>query len=160
KIVEEYNDNTIAQTDAEGLAIVGRAAHLLRSPKDANQAFNESERADKHRFETLLWRGELFLEKYDPGHAGEGVREARQIAPQHAQALLLMARIELDSSLDFEAADKNIKAALAVNPKATGAYAVKAGLALRDMDLADADKAIAAGLAINPNDLELLSMKA
>src|SRR5262249_6357527 len=50
--------------------------------------------------------------------------------------------------------------ALAVNPKLTGAFAVKAGLALRDMDLADADKAIAAGLAVNPNDLELLSLKA
>jgi cellulose synthase operon protein C len=42
KIVEEYNDGSIANGDAEGLAIVGRAAHLLRSAKDANTAFNES----------------------------------------------------------------------------------------------------------------------
>src|SRR5262249_14354569 len=40
------------------------------------------------------------------------------------------------------------------------AYAVKAGLALRDSELEDADKAIAAGLAINPNHLELLSLRA
>src|SRR5437762_1353855 len=67
KIVEEYNDGSIANADAEGLAMVGRAAHLLRSPKDANTAFNESERASKPnpRVETLLWRADLFLDKYD-----------------------------------------------------------------------------------------------
>ena len=160
KIIEEYNDQTIASSDAEGLAIVGRTAHLLRSPKDANTAFNESERVDKKRFETLLWRGELFLEKYDPGHAEEVLREALAIAPKSAQAMILLARIKLDSALDFDAADKLVNDALAINPKLASAYAVRAGLALRDMDLAATDKAIAAGLAINPNDLELLSLKA
>ena len=80
KIVEEYNDGTIANSDAEGLAMVGRAAHLLRSPKDANAAFNESERAGK-RVETLAWRAELFSDKYDPGHAGEVLGEGSPIAP-------------------------------------------------------------------------------
>ncbi len=160
KIVEEYNSGGIPSTDAEGLAMVGRAAHLLRSPKDANQAFNESERVDKHRFETLLWRSELFLEKYDPGHADEAVKEALSIAPKHAASLVLQARVKLDQALDFDAAEKLVKDALAVNPKITGAFAVRAGLALRDMDLAAADAAVAAGLAINPNDLELWSLRA
>ena len=160
KIVEEYNNGGIPNTDAEGLAMVGRAAHLLRSPKDANTAFNESERADKHRFETMLWRSELFLEKYDPGHADEAVKEALAIAPKHAAALVLSARVKLDQALDFDAAEKLIKEALAINPKLTAAYAVRAGLALRDMDIAAADAAIAAGFAINPNDLELWSLKA
>ncbi len=160
KIIEEYNDQTIASNDAEGLATVGRTAHLLRSAKDANTAFNESERADKKRFETLMWRGELFLEKYDPGHAEEVVKEALVIAPKSAAAMILMARVKLDQALDFDAAEKLVNDALAINPKLTSAFAVRAGLALRDMDLAIADKAIAAGLAINPNDLELLSLKA
>ena len=47
KVIEDYNDNTVTSTDAEGLAQVGRAAFLLRSPKDANTAFKESERADR-----------------------------------------------------------------------------------------------------------------
>ena len=54
KVIEDYNDGTITGQDAEGNAHVGRAAFLLRSPKDANTAFKESERADKKRVETLL----------------------------------------------------------------------------------------------------------
>jgi tetratricopeptide (TPR) repeat protein len=163
KIVEEYNDGSIPSSDAEGLAIVGRAAHLLRSPKDANTAFNESERASKGsgaRVETLRWRAELFLDKYDPGHAEEALREAREIAPHDPRVLVALARVKLDETLDFDAADKLVKDALAVNPKLTAAFAVNAGLALHDMDLAASDAATSAGLAVNPNDLELLSLRA
>jgi Tfp pilus assembly protein PilF len=163
KIAQEYNDEVqkgVQVLDAEGLAMVGRAAHLLRYPKDANTAFNESERKDKQRVETLLWRGALFLEKYDPGHAEEVLREALKIAPNRADAKVLMARVKLDQALDFGAAEKLVADALKVNPGLADAHAVKAGLALRDMELDAADKAIAAGLAINPNHLELLSLRA
>ncbi|HEY8073586.1 MAG TPA: tetratricopeptide repeat protein [Labilithrix sp.] len=160
KVVDEYNDGSVSNNDAVGLAEIGRAAFLLRSPKDANQAFNESERIDKKRVETLLWRAELFLDKYDPGHAEEVVREALQIAPHRADALVLMARVKLDQALDFEAAEKLVKEALGVNPHHAGAFAVRAGLSLRDMDIAGSDKALAEGLANDPNDLELLSLKA
>jgi cellulose synthase operon protein C len=160
KVIEDYNDNTITQNDAEGLAQVGRAAFLLRSPKDANTAFKESERADKKRVETLLWEAELFLDKYDPGHAAEVTKEALDIAPKRADALVMMARVKLEQTMDFDDADKLVKEALAVNPRHAGAFAVRAGLALRDMDIARTDKAIADGLASNPNDLELLSLKA
>ncbi len=160
KVIEDYNDNTITSKDAEGLAQVGRAAFFLRSPKDANTAFKESERADKKRVETLLWEAELFLDKYDPGHAAEVTKEALAIAPKNADALVTMARVKLEQTLDFDDAEKLVKEALAINPKHTGALAVRAGLALRDMDIQSADKAIAEGLASNPNDLELLSLKA
>ncbi len=160
KIIEDYNDGSITNTDAEGNALVGRAAYLLRSPKDANQAFNESERADKKRVETLLWRAELFLDKYDPGHAEEVTREALSLAPKRAAGLVTMARVKLDQTLDFGEADKLVKEALAIDPKHTDAFAVRAGLALRDMDIAGAERAIAEGLTINPNHLELLSLRA
>lgn len=160
KIIEDYNDGSIANNDAEGNALVGRAAYLLRSPKDANQAFNESERADKKRVETLLWRAELFLDKYDPGHAEEVTREALAIAPKRADALVMMARVKLDQTLDFGEGEKLAKEALAVNPKHAGAFAVRAGIALRDMDIAGTEKAIADGLAIDPTNLELLSLRA
>ena len=160
KVIEDYNDNTITQTDAEGLSQVGRAAFLLRSPKDANTAFKESERADKKRVETLLWEAELFLDKYDPGHASEVTKEALALAPKRADALVMMARVKLEQTLDFDDADKLVKEALSINPRHAGAFAVKAGLALRDMDIAGTDKAIAEGLSANSADLELLSLKA
>ena len=160
KVIEEYNDGTITGTDAEGNAHVGRAAFLLRSPKDANTAFKESERADKKRVETLLWAAELFLDKYDAGHAEEEIKEALAVAPKRADAIVALARVKLDQTLDFEEGEKLAKQALAINPKHTGALAVRAGIALRDMDIAGAEKAIAEGLAVDPNHLELLSLKA
>ena len=160
KVVDEYNDGSLKPQDAEGFAHVGRAAFLLRYPKDANTAFKDSERADKKRVETLLWAAELFLDKYDAGHAEEELKEALAVAPKRADILVALARVKLDQSLDFEEGEKLVKQALAINPKHTGALAVRAGIALRDMDIAGAERAIAEGLAVNPNDLELLSLKA
>ncbi|MBX3190434.1 MAG: tetratricopeptide repeat protein [Labilithrix sp.] len=160
KVIDEYNDNTITGQDAEGFGHVGRAAFLLRSPKDANTAFKESERADKKRVETLLWAAELFLDKYDPGHAEEELRDALAVAPKRADTIVLLARVKLDQTLDFEEGEKLVKQALAINPRHTGALAVRAGIALRDMDIQGAEKAIAEGLAVNPNHLELLSLRA
>ncbi|WP_394823838.1 tetratricopeptide repeat protein [Pendulispora albinea] len=159
-IIQEYNDNTIGDRDAEGLASVARAAYLLRSPKDANNAFNESERVDKKNVTTLLWRAEVFLDKYNPGDAEQVVKEALAISPKRADALVAMARVKLEQTLDFESAEQLVKDALAVHPKHVGAYAVRAGLALHDMDLVGAESAIAAGMQINPNDLELWSLRA
>jgi tetratricopeptide (TPR) repeat protein len=160
KVIEEYNDGSITQTDAVGFADVGRAAFLLRHAKDANQAFKESERADKKRVETLLWEAELFLDKYDPGHAAEVTKEALDIAPKRADALVMMARVKLEQTMDFDDADKLVKEALTVNPHHAGAFAVQAGLALRDMDIKSTDKSIADGLSNDPSNLELLSLKA
>jgi len=166
KFAEEYKDDSpagISDRDAEGLAMVGRAMVLLRSPKDANKAFNESERVASGanaRVETLLWRAELFLDKYDAGRAEELTREALKISPNRADLLVMLARIKLDQSYDFDAAEELTKKALAINPKLTEAYAVRAGIALRDMDIEASERALADGFAVNPNDLELWSIKA
>ncbi len=161
KIAEAYNDDTINEKNPEGLAIVARAAHLLRVPRDANEAFKEALAAGGNKsVETLLWHGELFLDKYDPGNAGVSVRDALKLAPKDPRVHVAMAHIKLESSMDFAAAESEIKEALEVNPNLVSAYAIRVGLALRTMDIAAADAAIAKGLAIDPTDLEMLSMKA
>lgn len=159
-IIQDYNNDAIRTNDSEGLALVGRAAHLLRSARDANDAFNQSEHAGSPRVETLLWRADLFLEKYDPGHAEEVVRDALKIAPNHPDAQVMLARIKLEQALDFDAAEAAIAKALATNPKHAGAFAVRAGLALRDFDLSAAEAAIGEGLRSSPGDLGLLSTRA
>lgn len=53
-----------------------------------------------------------------------------------------------------------MREALAVNPNLASAYAVKAGLALRDLDIEAANAPPSARLQVNPQDLELLAMKA
>ncbi|MBS2018401.1 MAG: tetratricopeptide repeat protein [Deltaproteobacteria bacterium] len=160
KIVQEYNDDDITERDAEGLAYAARATFLLGAVKDSNTLFKKAEDVDKSRVEPFLWAAELFLDKYDAGHAEEELKDAFKIAPKHPDALIAHARVKLDQSLEFEEAEKIVKQVLAINPKHTGALGVRAGIALRDMDIAGAEKAIAEGLAVNPNDLELLSLKA
>jgi tetratricopeptide (TPR) repeat protein len=160
KIVEEYNNDKIADTDAEGLAILGRALFLLRSFKESNKMLLKAEAVDKKRVETLLFSAELFMDKYDPGHAEETTKLALTAAPKHADAIALMARIKLEQSLDFDAADTLAKEALDVNPVLPEAFAIKAGIALRDMELSAADGFIQRGLATDPGNLELLSLRA
>jgi tetratricopeptide (TPR) repeat protein len=160
KIIDEYNTDAIRSPDAEGLAIVGRAAYLLRSPKDANQAFNESERIDKTAVDMLLWRAELFEDKYNPGDAEGAIKDALRVAPHRADAIAFYARLKLDEILDFDGADRLLKEALTINPALSSVYAVRAAIALRDMDLVASESAIATGLRLNPNDTELWSLRA
>ncbi|HEX4478337.1 MAG TPA: tetratricopeptide repeat protein, partial [Polyangiaceae bacterium] len=156
-LIEQYNHDAI---DAQALPLVGRAAYLLRSPADANDAFNEAERAGPASAETLLWRAEVFLENYDPGHAEEVVAEVLGTAPHNPEALAWMAEVKLASNLDFDAAEKLAREALAQNPNLAHAHFVLGGIALRDMDLDGAERHIADGLRVNPRDLDLLSLHA
>lgn len=160
-LIADYNADTITSSDAEGLSMVGRAAHLLRSARDANDAYNDAEKAGaKERVETLLWRAELFLDKYDPGHAGQVVAEAEKLAPKDPRVRIAKARVLLETAMDFEAAESELRRALEVNPKLAEAYFVRAGLELRDLEIEAADRAADEGLKINPRDLDLLAMKA
>jgi cellulose synthase operon protein C len=159
-LIEDYNADRVPETDGPGLMRVGRAAHLLRSPKDANDAFDQAERAEPGSVRTLLYRAELYLEKYDPGHAEEVLTEALQIAPQHPEANMLLAEVRLAQALDFDEAERLARLSLSQNPKLTHAYFVLAGIAVRDQDLAAADRYVAEGLKANPRDLPLLSMRA
>ncbi|HEY3495365.1 MAG TPA: tetratricopeptide repeat protein [Polyangiaceae bacterium] len=159
-VIDDYNEERIAKDDGHGFALVGRAAHLLRSARDANDAFGEAEATGVHDQALLLWRAELFLEKYDPGHAEEVLRDVFERAPQQPQALVLLARVRLDQAFDFVEAERLARAALAINPKLASAYFVLAGIALRDMEPDLAHRHIADGLAARPGDLDLLSMRA
>ena len=161
QVTEDYNNDKITLHDPVGLSLVGRAAFLLRSPKDAREAFGQAERAGAKKFvETLVDEAEMYLDKYNPRDAGACVKDALKIAPRDPDAHVAMARVKLENNMDFDAAESEVRQALDVNPSHAGAYFVRAGLALRDMDIAAADQAADRGLAVDPSDLELLSMKA
>ena len=160
RVIDAYNDGTIGERDAEGLAFVAEAAWGLGSARDANDAFQQSVAADGERVETQLAWAELFLTKYDAGHAEEGVREAFAVNPRDPVAHALMARIRIAQSFDFAEAARHVERALEVHPTLPLALSTKAGLALRDLDVETADAILDAGLAAHPTDLELLSMKA
>lgn len=160
EVVGAYNDERIAEGDGRSLALVGRAAHLMRSPHDANDAFDAAETATPNDVRTLLWRAELFLEKYDLAHASEVLEEALALAPHHPEALVSTAQLRLAETLDFDAAVRLAKEALTVDPRLSSAYFVLGGVALRDEDPNGAEAQANAGLRFNPRDLELLSLRA
>ncbi|MCB9592237.1 MAG: tetratricopeptide repeat protein [Sandaracinaceae bacterium] len=159
-LIQAYNDESIRPQDAEGLGYVAVAAHLLNSPHDANDAFQESTRADPRRVETQLDWAELFMSHWDPGHAEESVRAALDVNPNSPRARALLARLMLDQSLDFTHAEEELARALAVNPNLVMAHVTRAGIAIRDMDLSAADQHLERALAVDPNDLEALSVRA
>lgn len=159
-LVEDYNQDRIKDDDGPGLALAARAAWLLRSPKDANTLFDAAEHAASTDPRVLLWRTELFLEKYDPGHAEETLNERLRIAPRDPEALTWLAKVRLDQALDFDEAERLARLALSQNPKHAPAFFVLAGIALRDMELESADRLIDEGLRGNPRDLPLLSLRA
>lgn len=160
RLIQSYNDQTITDRDGEGLAYVGMAARALGSYQDANDAFRESARAAPDRVETQLEWAQLFLEKYDAGHAEECVRDALRVNPESPLAHTLMARIRLEQAFDFPAANRELDHALRVNPSLVIAHVTRGGIALRDMDLAAADRHLDAALAVDPEDLEALSVRA
>ncbi|MFO0661952.1 MAG: tetratricopeptide repeat protein [Polyangiaceae bacterium] len=159
-IIQDFNDKKITTKDAEGMALVGRAAHLLRSKRDANEAFDDAERAGNKTVELKLWRAALFLEAYNYGRAEEAVRDALKIAPDNAASHITMAHVKLEQALDFDAAEQEVNLALAVDKVQPDAFFIRAGSALRDMELTQADKHLDEGLALDAKNLELLSMKA
>jgi tetratricopeptide (TPR) repeat protein len=159
-VVEDYNADRITDSDADGMTSVGRAAQLLGSAHDANDAFNAAERAGSPPARTLLYRADLFLEKNDPGHAEEVLADLLTQNPNDPEALVALARVRLAQALDFDEAEKLSQQALKVNPKLPSAYMVLANIALRDEDLELADQRVQQGLRGNPRDLELLSMRA
>ena len=158
-IVNAYNDDRIKDSDGAGMALVGRAAQLLRSPKDANDAYDAAERALPGDTQTLLYRASLFLDKYDPGHAEEVLNEILGKAPAQPDALLLLARVKLAQALDFDEAERLARAALSVNPKAGAAYAILVGISLRDGELSRAAEQLTEGSIAAPGNLELLSLR-
>lgn len=159
-VIDDYNEERIVESDSDGMSYVGRAAHLLRSPEDANEAFNLAEQATPEPSpQVLLWRVELFLEHHDPGHAEEILAELLERNPNHARGLAWMGAVKLEQALDFDEARRLVEQALRINPHSTAARAVLASIALRDMHLARAESEIAKGLEHNPNDLELLSLR-
>lgn len=160
RLIEAYNDGTIGPRSAEGLSYVAMAAWGLGSVQDANDAFRESAAADATRVETQVEWAQLFLEKYDAGHAEESIQDALEHNPESATAHAVMARIRIEQSFDFAAATAYSERALEIAPDLVMAHVTLAGMDLRDLDFAAADAHLNRALQVNPNDLETLSARA
>jgi tetratricopeptide (TPR) repeat protein len=160
QLADAYNEGAIAETDAEGLAAVAGAVAALEYWQDANETFATATKVDPQRVETQTEWARLFLDKYDPGHAEECLRQALKVNPHSAEAHLLLARVRMAQSFDFRAAVAELEAALATNPRLAEAYAFRATLAARDRDWEAAQQDVARALAIDGDDAYALAVRA
>ena len=157
---DDYNNGDVKDEDSVGMALVGRATELLRAWHNADDSYKQAEHDDDRNTRAHMWHAMLDLGKFNIAGAERHVRAVLKVEPKNPDAIVLMARIKLQQTMDFDTAEGLLKDALAVNPKQVGAHAVRAGLALHDMDIKTAESELAAGFAVDPNDLELWSLKA
>jgi len=156
----DYRNDTIKDDDSVGMSLVGRATELMRAWHNADDSYNTAEKDDPRNVRAHTWHAGLDLGKFNMAGAERHMRAVLKLEPKNPDALVFMARIKLEQTMDFDTAEGLIKDALEVNPKNVGAHAVRAGLALHDMDIKTAESELAAGFAVDPNDLELWSLKA
>lgn len=159
-LIEAFNAGKVHSDNGQGMAAVARAAHALGAYRDANQAYAEAVRASPDDVEIELAWAALFLDKYDNANAERSLTRVLSLRPKDARALERMARIRQEQGADFPLVDGLITEALAQNPNLVAAHVTRAGLALRDMELAEADAHLDRAVAINPRDLEALSVRA
>ncbi len=159
-LANDYRADTIKDDDSIGMTLVGRATELMRAWHNADDSYNTAEKDNPRNIRPHFFHAELDLGKFNMAGAERHMRSVLKLEPKNPDALVFMAKVKLKQTMDFDTAEGLIKDALEVNPKHVGAHAVRAGLALHDMDIKTAESEIAAGFAVDPNDLELWSLKA
>ena len=126
--------------------------------RDALKAYDEAIAADPGNLEPRVLVGELFLGAYNSSDAAESFRDVLAINPNHARALLGMARrMRFDGepgALDLT------RRSLEVNPKLVAARVFQAELLLELEDFGGSMEAVEAALEVNPISLEALSAQA
>ncbi|HIA02053.1 MAG TPA: tetratricopeptide repeat protein, partial [Myxococcales bacterium] len=150
EIADLWNEGQVK--GAEGLTLLGRALHLTRYYKDANEIFGEALEHNPNYVPAHLYWARLFLEKYDEQQAGQSLDRVLKVNPNHPYALALTAKIDMSSDNDVVKALARIKKALAVNPRCVPALRIHAHILIQTEQLTAALKLLDQALAVNPND--------
>jgi len=155
KFYDDYESGMLDKKNAHHLAYVAQAARYLEGWKDANDTFRDAVDADEKGKDgaraNIEW-AELFLEKYDAGHAEQSLEEALKILPQDADAHALKARVKLEQSYDIVAAEKEIAQALKRNPRHALALNLRAEILVDNEEYGPALTAVAELRRTNPGE--------
>ncbi len=145
---------------AERQRAVARAAFLLRDPKLADRLFGEARELGSRTAASRLWEAELYLERHDVAGALSILEDFLERAPNHPEALLLLAQLKRVEHFDFVLAEELAQRALEISPNHPAALFTLGAVALVDLDFTEVEKFVAQGLERNPRSLELLSLRA
>lgn len=152
RFFDDYEQGRIDKASGAELTFVAIAARYLGSYHDANDLFRDAVAADgKYLLARLEW-ADTFLEKYAAGEAEQAANEALALAPDDPEVHFLLARIKLEQTYDVPAANREIDAALKVNPKHAGALVLRAELEIDNEEYAEAERLAREVLSVNAKD--------
>lgn len=142
---EDWESGAVDKTSAANLVAMSVALRYDNNWQDANDLLRKAVKARPGWAEANVEWGETFLEKHAADQAEESFREALKSDGVNPDARVGLARALLEQSYDGPAAEKELAAALAVNPRHAGALATRGELAL-DAEDWEAVAAVAASL--------------
>lgn len=155
RFYDDYESGAIDKKKSRDLLYVALAAGYLGGWQDANDTFRDAVDADPRGRDgaraNVEW-AQLFLEKYDAGHAEVSLQEALKVLPKDAEAHAQYARVKMEQ-FDLPGAEREIEAALAADPHNVTALDVRAERYAVDERWADAVAAAKKALAVNPEDV-------
>lgn len=160
RVIALANRGALDEREADAQWAVAEAAAALGAVRDANERFARTLSLHPERDDIELSWVDLLMEKHALAEAQKGLTRVLAHEPEQARALERLSRIELEHGVDFAAVEARLARALASDPTLVAAHVTRAGLALRDEDVAAADRHLDAALALNPRDLEALSVRA
>jgi tetratricopeptide (TPR) repeat protein len=149
---EDWSRGRVDRKNAAQLTAVAIAVRQDGNWEDANATFRDAVKADPRAVEAHLEWGATFLEKHAADNAALSFKDALKTDPENPDAHAGLARALLDASYDEAAAERELAAALAVNPRHAQALALRGEIALDAEEFATVTEVVAALRRTNPRD--------
>ncbi len=152
---EDWDAGRVGKTDktrAPDLAAMAVALRFDNNWDDANQVVRDAVKANPRFVQANLDWGEMFLEKHTPSQAEASFRDVLAVDPGNPEAHAGLARALLEGSYDSAAAEKEIAAALATNPRHPRALALRGEIALDAEELDQVAAVVRELRRSNPGD--------
>ena len=153
---EDWEGGKVDKKSAANLVAMATALRLDNNWDDANDTLRAAVKADPRGVEAgveanLDW-GDTFLEKHNAASAETSFREVLKLDPRHPDAHAGMGRVLIEQSYDETGAEKEIAAALSVNPRHARALALRGEIALDAEELDLVSQVVAQLRKTNPRD--------
>ena len=153
-----FNNNVLKTSD--DLTVLSKSMATIGAFDDANYAMERAIELDPQNAESLVAWGELLLSKYNTADAEVTFDEVLKLNPNHVEARVGKARVEMQLSNDYAKVRNHLDAVSRVAPEHVGMLLTRAEIAIYDTNCEGARKFAQQVLDKRPRQLEALSIVA